>query len=141
MATVSITQAAKLSGISRATFYRKYINTGVLSVATDANGHKQIDMSELLRVFPDLKLTDTKASGDAKAIDNDKPDQSAEVELLRQQLQESKERENWYRQQIAEEKARAIEEKLRAERAEIKLLEHLAPDVPKQNNHWWQFWK
>lgn len=141
MATVSITQAAKLSGISRATFYRKYINTGVLSVATDANGHKQIDTSELLRVFPDLKLTDTKASDDAKAIDNDKPDQSAEVELLRQQLQESKERENWYRQQIAEEKARAIEEKLRAERAEIKLLEHLAPDVPKQNNHWWQFWK
>ncbi len=137
MATVSITQAAKLSGISRATFYRKYINAGVLSVATDTNGHKQIDTSELLRVFPNLKLTD----GDTQAIEKDKSDQSAEVELLRQQLQESKERENWYRQQIAEEKARAIEEKLRAERAEIKLLEHLAHDTPKQNDHWWQFWK
>lgn len=50
MSKVSITEASKLVKISRATMYKKYINTGIISVEL-VNGVKQIDVSELIRVF------------------------------------------------------------------------------------------
>ena len=50
MSKVSITEASKLVNISRATMYNKYINTGIISVES-VDGVKQIDISELIRVF------------------------------------------------------------------------------------------
>ncbi len=59
MAKVSISEAARLAGVSRSHLYASFINTGKISVETieDATGkpQKQIDTSELQRVFGNLK--------------------------------------------------------------------------------------
>ena len=55
MAKVSISQAAKLAGISRTALYKSYINKGLLSTSRDEAGKKYIDISEILRVFGKLK--------------------------------------------------------------------------------------
>jgi hypothetical protein len=54
MAKVTITDAAKLAGISRAHLYNKYINTGVISISKDHRDRPYIDTSEILRVFGEL---------------------------------------------------------------------------------------
>lgn len=134
MALVSISEAIKLSGVSRGTFYRKYLNEGLISTTQNPTGKKQIDTAELLRVFGKL-------SADIKTVSNEteQTERTNEVEQLRKQLQETKDseqrlrdefldRENWYRQQIEKQDDK------------IKLLEHHHLEqltMPK----WWQFWK
>jgi Zn-dependent oligopeptidase len=54
MAKVTITDAAKLAGISRAHLYKKYIKTGVISISKDHRDRPYIDTSEILRVFGEL---------------------------------------------------------------------------------------
>ncbi len=51
MALVSVSQAARLAGISRQHLYRKYIKPGEISVQRDDKSDPVIDTSELLRVF------------------------------------------------------------------------------------------
>jgi len=51
MALVSVSQAARLAGISRQHLYRKYIKSGDISVQRDDKSDPVIDTSELLRVF------------------------------------------------------------------------------------------
>jgi dTDP-4-amino-4,6-dideoxygalactose transaminase len=58
MPMVSISEAAKLAGISRTHFYRKYLNTGIISISKDKSGKSSIDISELLRVFGTLQKYD-----------------------------------------------------------------------------------
>ena len=55
MAKVSITEAIKLSGVSRSSFYGKYLKQGKISVTNGVDGKKEVDTSELLRVFGELK--------------------------------------------------------------------------------------
>lgn len=55
MAKVSISQAAKLAGVSRTTLYEHYINKGRISVEKDHQDRPQIDTTEILRVFGQLK--------------------------------------------------------------------------------------
>ena len=55
MARVSITQAAKLAGISRSNLYKSYIDKGLITVSKDDRNKPCIDTSELLRVFPVLQ--------------------------------------------------------------------------------------
>jgi len=55
VAKVSISEAARLAGKSRTTLHR-LIKTGELSVSTGDRNAKMIDVSELLRVFPDLRI-------------------------------------------------------------------------------------
>ena len=178
MALVNFTQAAKMAGISRSYFHRKYIKQGVLSVTTDADGNKKVDTSELLRVFGELKgipvhSKQNTPNEQGKHSDvNHNSELSAENETLKgklaiieNQAEELRDDKKWLKLQVAEEKARAIQERLRAEKAEIKLLEHLSP--PKQPSpvippdrqlqeeieelkaslqqlsarRWWQVWK
>ena len=140
MALVNFTQAAKMAGISRSYFHRKYIKQGVLSVSTDSDGNKKVDTSELLRVFGELKGVPVHSEQDtlnAQGAHSDvNPDSEllAENEILRAKLvmiesqaEELQDDKKWLKLQVAEEKARAIQERLRAEKAEIKLLEHLSP--------------
>ncbi len=54
MALVSISEAARLAGISRTTLYDSYINNGVLSIQADRKGKPKVDTSELLRVLGSL---------------------------------------------------------------------------------------
>jgi len=57
MASVSISEAARLTGKARSTLH-KYIKQGRLSVTTDAaTGSKAIDTSELIRVFGKIEAT------------------------------------------------------------------------------------
>ncbi|MFN7093794.1 MAG: hypothetical protein ACK4M7_00375 [Burkholderiales bacterium] len=55
----SITDISKLVELSRQSLYRNYINKGVLSVIRNGrNAH--VELTELVRVFPDIKLLDKK---------------------------------------------------------------------------------
>ena len=55
MASINLSQAAKLVAKSRTTLW-KYIKSGKLSVNRDSNGKPFVDTSELIRVFGELKL-------------------------------------------------------------------------------------
>ena len=126
MALVSISEAARLAGCTRANLYKTYIQTGKLSVTHDHQGKPKVDTAEVLRVFGSLQ-------GDSNPIDTGiqswtgasvtpNTSQEKEVQMLREQLEEAKEREQWYRQQIGE------------LTSTIKLLEHQRP-AP-----FWQKW-
>lgn len=69
MPTVSISKAAKLAGISRTHFYRKYLNNGIISISKDKSGKPSIDTSELIRVFGTLQEDDKNITfGDVKTL-------------------------------------------------------------------------
>lgn len=126
MALVSISEAARLAGCTRANLYKTYIQTGKLSVTHDHQGKPKVDTAEVLRVFGSLQ-------GDSNPIDTGiqsltgasvtpNTSQEKEVQMLREQLEEAKEREHWYRQQIGE------------LTSTIKVLEHHSPPP------FWQKW-
>lgn len=141
MARVSISKAIKLAGVSRSTFYSSYINKGKITVSSDTNGKKHIDTSELLRVFGELRedqpntpnssaehpteqvQTPQKTSSNELLIEVEKL--RFESQSLREQLSETREREEWYKKQID------------TLTDTMKLLE----GPKKINNLWWQFWK
>lgn len=58
MALVNLTEAAKMVGKTRQTMHR-YVKQGKLSVKRDAKGLPQVDTSELIRVFGDIKINVT----------------------------------------------------------------------------------
>jgi hypothetical protein len=67
MTMVTISEAAKLAGISRNHFYRKYLKTGAISVSKNEFGKVCIDTSELIRVFNTLHNEVIKVTqGDSK---------------------------------------------------------------------------
>jgi hypothetical protein len=53
MTRVTLKKACELTGKSKRTIQR-YMSTGKVSYMTNIQGHKQIDVSELLRVFGEL---------------------------------------------------------------------------------------
>lgn len=52
---LNMTQAAKLAGISRNTLHTK-IKKGIISKSKDSKGKPYIELSELLRIYPDASL-------------------------------------------------------------------------------------
>lgn len=73
MAKVSVAEAAQLTGKSVKTIYR-HIDTGKLSSSQDDNGSKSIDISELQRVYDNVKIfnenvTSSQMSGYENQID------------------------------------------------------------------------
>ena len=89
MNKVTITEAARLAGISRQHLYRWFINTGKISVIKD-NDKSVIEISELLRVFPDAKTvttySDTTPHHETIRNDNVTSDNSELVTMLKTQL-------------------------------------------------------
>lgn len=105
MALVTITKAIELSPVSRTQFYKSYVNTGKITVSTNERGKKKIDTAELLRVFGKLENTDKTVNEQPEVYaplhnPNTDSEQSEVVKLLREQLAESRERENYYQTQI-----------------------------------------
>lgn len=96
MTKISITKAAKMAGISRQHLYKHYINTGKLSVTKD-NDKSTVDISELLRVFPDAKELTADTLQNTTVVDSEN---SELVKLLKAQLAEAKEREEWLKLQL-----------------------------------------
>lgn len=107
MSKVSITQAAKLAGISRSYLYRKYINTGKLSVLTE-DDKKLIDVSELIRVFGELQVDKEQiteyAQSDTQQINTSSQDRDRLIAHLERELAEvkadAKQREEWLKSQL-----------------------------------------
>jgi predicted site-specific integrase-resolvase len=58
---LSISEAAKSAGISRTTLYKKYIDTGVITVKR-VNDLPRIDASDLIRVFGNINAHNTEQS-------------------------------------------------------------------------------
>jgi len=61
MTKLNISQASKLYGKDRSSIQRK-IKNGELSCEADENGHKQIDLSELIRIYGEPPKSDTGAT-------------------------------------------------------------------------------
>lgn len=80
---LSISDAAKQAGISRTTLYKKYIDTGVISVQR-VNDQPRIDAAELIRVFGNLNI-DVKQSltQDNNDFNNRITELEAEVQRLK----------------------------------------------------------
>lgn len=83
--------------------YKKYINTGKISVEV-VDGVKQIDTSELVRVFGSISLEDSNdvqkntTSNTRGQEENTAKDEV--ISLLKDQLREAREREEWLRVQL-----------------------------------------
>jgi len=131
MAKVNITKAASLAGITRQHFYKKYLNPAkgkpLITVEEDPAGRKVIDTAELLRVFGEFK-GDTgdneKVSASLRQATPEKTqvinDLQSEVNRLREQLEQSTEREQWLMGKMD-----LLGEQLKAT---TKLLEHQPQD-------------
>ena len=93
MAKVSISEAIRMTGVSRSHFYNKYINKGLISVLVE-DDKKLIDVSELIRVFGNVHVEGTDQEH-IRTIGNinETSDKAKIIELLEQQLLESKQRE------------------------------------------------
>lgn len=137
MANVTISEAIRLSGVSRSTFYTSYINKGRITVSSDRDGKKCIDTSELLRVFGELKRPSEKTQQNSTSEQHRTTDKNSfkltqkENLQLKQQLEEARRREQefsdrelWYQSQIS------------SLTSSIKLLE-----APKPLRPWWKVWK
>jgi len=140
MATVSISEAARLAGISRPTIY-KLINSGELnftSVVKAGKTVKVIDTSELMRVFG--TITNFSAAADftvnpeqdvTQFNSHDLQDLQHKIELLKKENEGLKEA------------VASRDDHISSLRQAMLLLEHkqdqqrpLPPPV-----RWWQFWK
>jgi hypothetical protein len=71
MPKINISQAAKMTGKTRTTIYKK-IKSGELSAESGSDGNRLIDTAELLRVFGDLVTPDT-VSMDVNDIHQETP--------------------------------------------------------------------
>ena len=136
MALVTITDAARLAGISRQYLYKAYIKTGKLSVDRDSKGSPVVDTAELLRVFGTLNgdwmdapvdddglhVETTEKEVDIKVLSVELAAKDEIIRRLERQVADGGEREAWLRQQL--ERAQAV---LTDQSATVK-------------RRWWQFW-
>lgn len=76
---VTITDASKMVGISRQTMYNRYINKGVITV-NRINDEPKIDVSDLIRVFGNIKDLRQEDGDNGHDITND--NDSNNIELL-----------------------------------------------------------
>jgi chromosome segregation ATPase len=104
MTKVSISEAARLVGISRSSLYRGYISQGKISIERDYRNAPVVDTSELLRVFGDIsKATAEHLSDqgvDMAQLQAEVARLQALVQLYESQLAEAKEREEWFKRKI-----------------------------------------
>jgi predicted RNase H-like nuclease (RuvC/YqgF family) len=113
MALVSISEAAKLCGKDRKTLYR-YIKDGKLSATIATSGTRQVDVSEIIRVFGALQQSrGTGDSGETVAMpQHETPNLAAKIVALEAENTQLKER--------LGDKERHIEDMRNA----VRLLEH-----------------
>ncbi|KPG78925.1 MULTISPECIES: helix-turn-helix domain-containing protein [unclassified Pseudomonas] len=140
MAKVSISEAARLAGISRPTIY-KLMNSGQLnftSVVKAGRTVKNIDTSELIRVFGTIEnlppATDFTVNPEQQITQVNSPDLQHlqhEIELLQKENEGLKEA------------VTSRDEHISSLRQAMLLLEHKqgAQQPLPPPAKWWQFWK
>lgn len=139
MAKVSISEAARLAGKSRTTLHR-LIKTGELSVSTGDRNAKMIDISELARVFPDLRINvdehhneqviEQRVTGDVTGVEQENLRLMQEVEHLKTLISSQQSHIDSLKQAML-----LIEHKQQSEQVNT---EPVAPTKPRSR---WVFWR
>jgi len=124
MALVNISEAARLAGKNRTTIY-KYINNGKLSIIVDGDNNKKIDISELLRVFPNIKIN---GSQQHVNVEN-KQSTTDKINNLKTEIK--------YLQQMLDAKNKHIESLNSA----LLLLDDKTKEKPPVQKKWWKLFK
>lgn len=135
MTKLNISEAARATGKNRTTLYR-HIKSGKLSSEKDATDNPVIDVSELQRVYGDLKMsaTDANATQNVAKHQIDTPKSNTELQLLRLKLEhfeEKLEAERVLRKEIEQQRDLALEEKVKLLEIVEKQTHMLA--APKEN--------
>jgi len=138
MASVSISEAARLTGKARSTLH-KYIKQGRVSVTTDAaTGSKTIDTSELIRVFGKIEATHGDTVTTVVNAHQNTPSDEQSLRLKLQLLQQEN-------QHLKTEKELLLKN-LEDVRQAMLLIESKLPATPEPVTPLavkksWQFWK
>jgi len=140
MAKVSISEAARLAGISRPTIY-KLMNSGQLnftSVVKAGKTVKNIDTSELIRVFGTIENLPAAADFTVKPEQKITQVNSADLQYLQHKI-ELLQKEN----EGLKEAVTSRDEHISSLRQAMLLLEHKqgAQQPLPPPAKWWQFWK
>lgn len=134
MASVSISEAARLVKVSRPTIY-KMIGSGKLSYSTivkQGKDVKVIDTSELIRVFGSLYsvTTNVKIDSDSTSVNSqnlhDLQHRIALLEAVNDGLKGA---------------VKARDEHIDSLRQAMQLLEHKQENPPVTEAPWWRFWQ
>ena len=140
MALVSVAEAARLVGKNRKTLYGTYIKTGRLSCVLGENGEKNIDTSELLRVFGSFKekqvvsgeiILDDVSTLQVKNNKEHKQDMSSAIRIA---ILESENKQLKARLEDKDKHIASVENAMR-------LLENKSEQRREQHRVWWKFWK
>jgi len=105
MPAITITDASRRAGVQRSTLYRK-AKAGEISVTKSSDGKNRIEMSELLRVYPDAAQGNAPPVNGAQQRSKQQMQQGGngaennalrrEITLLHEQLHKAEEREGRY---------------------------------------------
>lgn len=94
---LSMGEAARKAGVSKATIHRA-IKSGKLSATRTDSGAYSIDPAELFRAYPPLKLPET-VSVRQQETPPEPSDSGREITLLRERIEELKQDRDAWRQQ------------------------------------------
>ncbi|MBU2841018.1 hypothetical protein HF670_16100 [Acidithiobacillus thiooxidans] len=86
MTKVSVTEAARLAGIARSYFYKRYIDSGEISIERDMRGNPLVDVSEIMRVFGELKGQVEDTSRTQQRTEDDTSNSHEDAIVLRAEL-------------------------------------------------------
>jgi len=141
MALVSISEAARLTGKARSTLH-KYIKQGRLSTTTDQNtGKKNIETSELIRVFGKISNLSATASDSITSVSKLQQETPNDTQSLQAKLQ-LLEQENTHLKAEKELLSKNLDDIRQAMLLiESKLPTTLEPIAPVPTKKLWQFWK
>ncbi|EHJ8267443.1 entry exclusion protein 1 [Salmonella enterica subsp. enterica serovar Typhimurium] len=116
MAWHSVSQAQNMTGKSRRTLYRD-MASGRLSWRTNASGHRELETSELIRVYGEIKK-----DGTAERHIVAQPDDTVPSRVMMDELRA-------LRQEVADLKSMLLR------------LEHKPEKPPEVAAPWWRFWQ
>jgi len=137
MASVSISEAARLTGKARSTLH-KYIKQGRLSVTTDAaTGSKTIETSELIRVFGKITATHSDTVTSVVNAHQNTHENSDSLHLKLQLLQQENEHLKTEKELLLKNLDDVRQAMLLIESKLQKTPEPITPQVVKKS---WQFW-
>lgn len=95
----SVSEAARLAGVSRSHFYKKFIKTGLISVERDKDDKPVIDTAEIMRACGELKAENNPTTQNGQFDTPEKHIQNTalqmEIQLLREQLTAAQEDKKW----------------------------------------------
>ncbi|EPP1665650.1 helix-turn-helix domain-containing protein [Proteus mirabilis] len=141
MALVSISEAARLTGKARSTLH-KYIKQGRLSTTTDQNtGKKNIETSELIRVFGNISNLSATASDSVTSVSKLQQETPNDTQSLQAKLQ-LLEQENTHLKAEKELLSKNLDDIRQAMLViESKLQTTPEPVAPATAKRSWKFWK